>query len=180
MSSHTRSQPIALVGPMGSGKSSLAPVLAAELGYDHVDTDELFAHQHGPIPEFFRVHGEPGFRDAEAQVVAEALTGKQQTVISLGGGAVLRDTTRDLLVVHCYVIYLQVSTREALRRLDDGQGRPMLENNPAETWEQIATERDPLYRSVADQVVDTTADSPRQLAGKIARRYRRAEKTHDH
>ena len=159
---------VVLVGPMGSGKSTVARALGARLGLPTADTDEIFAQLHGPIPTFFSAHGEPAFREAEAEVVQAALSHPHPRVLSLGGGAVISATTRSALREGPWVVQLDVDEAEALTRLGGGQGRPVLAGDPARTWRRIRSEREHLYREVATWTVTTTGRSADQVAARIA------------
>jgi shikimate kinase len=167
-------QRIVLVGPMGSGKSTVGAALARTLGLRGLDADELFESAHGPIPEYFSRHGEPAFRQAEEQVIGQALSRAEPCVLSLGGGAVLSALTRSRLS-GAHVVYLTVDEAVALRRLGGGEGRPVLAGDPGRTWRRILSEREALYREVSDWTVDTTGRSADELAQAITRLVREAE-----
>lgn len=146
---------IVLVGPMGSGKSTVGQALAMRLGRPHVDTDHFFVARHGPIPEYFALHGEPAFRAEEERIVAELLDSPRPSVISLGGGSVLSARTRQALESHM-VVMLEMTEEQAALRLGDGATRPMLTRDggdPVQRWKEVRDEREPLYRRCADVVV---------------------------
>lgn len=167
-------QRIVLVGPMGSGKSTVGTVLARSLGLARLDADELFESAHGPIPDYFARHGEPAFRQAEEDVIGQAISGAEPCVLSLGGGAVLSALTRSRLA-GSHVVYLTVDEAVALRRVGGGEGRPVLAGDPGRTWRRILSEREALYREVSDWTVDTTDRSADELAQTIIRLVREAE-----
>lgn len=167
---------IVLVGPMGSGKSTVGAALARSLRLARLDADELFEAAHGPIPAYFAGHGEPAFRQAEEQVIGQALSRAEPCVLSLGGGAVLSALTRSRLS-DAHVVYLTVDEAVALRRLGGGEGRPVLAGDPGRTWRRILSEREALYREVSDWTVDTTDRSADELAQTITRLVREAEST---
>lgn len=144
--------PIALIGPMAAGKTSLGRKLASRIGRTFADTDRLVALDHGPIPEIFATHGEPAFRQWEAEAVQRALT--PGSVVALGGGAVLDARTRALLREQATIIRVTVDDIAAERRIGGG-GRPLVADGIAD-WRRIATEREPLYRELADITVDTS------------------------
>ena len=144
--------PIALIGPMAAGKTSLGRKLATRMGRTFADTDRLVVLEHGPIPEIFAEHGEPVFRRWEAQAVQRALT--PGTVVALGGGAVLDEGTRALLREQATVILVTVDETTAQRR-SGGGGRPLVADG-IEAWRRIAAERDPIYRALAGTSVDTS------------------------
>lgn len=171
---------IVLVGPMGSGKSTLGGVLARRLGLERLDADDLFVAEHGSIATFFATRGEPAFRQAEEEVIGQVLSRSEPCVLSLGGGAVLSALTRDRLAHGCHVVYLTVAEADALRRLKGGAGRPVLAGDPGRTWRRILAERDGLYREVSDWTVDTTGRSADDIADQIIDLVHTAETTTDH
>lgn len=170
---------VVLVGPMGAGKTTVGRALASLTGLPFVDSDELFVQVHGPIPEFFAARGEAAFREEEARVLAHVVGRPAPCVLSCGGGAVLHPGTRRVLRgTDSDVVYLAVDDQEALRRVGGGAGRPVLAGDPAGTWRRILAEREPLYREVADLVVDTTGLTAAEAAWRIvegAHRPRRSE-----
>ena len=145
-------RPVVMIGPMGAGKSSIGKKLSRRLGVPFVDTDRLLAQRHGPVAEIFARDGEPRFRELEREVVAESLTGAR--VVSLGGGAVLDLQTRSRLQ-QADVVLLTVSPEAVAARLA-GSSRPLLADGGMDAWRAIAREREPVYRSLADLVVDTS------------------------
>ncbi|WP_460689150.1 shikimate kinase [Nesterenkonia suensis] len=144
---------IVLIGPMGSGKSTVGAALARRMGRPHVDTDHFFVARHGNIAEFFARHGEQAFRAEEERVVAELLDAPRPSVISLGGGSVLSPRTREALVDQV-VVMLDLTERQASLRLGDGSSRPILGDDPVTAWRRIYAERESLYRECADIVID--------------------------
>lgn len=144
--------PIALIGPMAAGKTSLGRKLASRIGRTFADTDRLVVLDHGPIAEIFATQGEGAFRRWEAEAVQHALT--PGSVIALGGGAVLDAGTRALLREQATIVLVTVDEAAAERRIRGG-GRPLVADGIA-AWRRIAAERDPIYRELADTVVDTS------------------------
>jgi 3-dehydroquinate synthase len=163
---------IVLIGPPGAGKSTLAPMLAADLGLTAVDSDDVFARRHGPIPAFFAAHGEAGFRRAEADIVAELLAGGNR-VVSLGGGAPVQPGAAPLLAGHT-VVLLDLDADSARQRVGTGAGRPLLRDGLA-GWEQLHAERRQQYRQLADVVCDTSGLTVDQVRARL--RERLAEPT---
>ena len=152
-------QPIVLVGAPGSGKSTVGKLLAAELGLEFVDVDDVVEERAGkPIAEIFVSDGEPAFRALEESVTVELLD--RPAVISLGGGAVLSATTRQALADH-HVVWLQVSAGSAAERVGLNTARPLLLGNVRGRLIQLLNQRLPLYTEVATVAVptdDLTAD----------------------
>ncbi len=156
---------IALIGPMGAGKSSIGRRLAKHLDRRFVDTDAAIAAEHGPVPQLFADRGEGAFRLIERRVVHRELTAGG--VVALGGGAVLDPGTRDDLAA-CTVVLLTVDEQAVAARLTDGK-RPLLVDGIA-SWRRIAAERQSLYDALADVVVDTSRRPMTTLAEELAAR----------
>ncbi len=159
---------ILLIGPMGAGKSTVGTLLAQSLNYQFYDVDKKIEERAGvDIPQIFATEGESGFRKREAEMLAEltALTG---VVLATGGGAILAVNNRKLLASRGIVIYLQVSLEQQLVRVDNGQGRPLLNNtNIAERLQKLQIERGPLYLALANHVVNTDNLSPNDIVNSI-------------
>ncbi|MBN9519442.1 shikimate kinase [bacterium] len=163
---------ILLVGPRGSGKSTVGPALAAKLGWDFADADELVEATAGrTIAGIFAAEGEAGFRDREAAAVTD-LCRRTNHIIATGGGAVLREANREILKRSGFVVWLTVPPELAFDRLradpTTAARRPNL--TPAGGVEELHTliaAREPLYRAVADFVCDTAARSPDEAASAI-------------
>jgi shikimate kinase len=154
---------IAVVGPMGAGKTSVGRRLAKHLDRRFIDTDAVIAAEHGPIPHLFETVGEGAFRVIERDVVQREL--RSGGVVSLGGGAVLDESTRQALA-DCTVVLLTVSEDAVEARLAGGK-RPMLTEGIA-SWRRIAAEREPVYRSLADVTVDTSRRPMTTIAAELA------------
>lgn len=153
---------------MGAGKSTVGRLLAEQLGYTFCDSDhEIEARTGATIPMIFDIEGEQGFRQREAQVIDE-LTQLPQIVLATGGGAVLRPDNRKLLRSRGFVIYLQSDVDNLFNRVKHDRNRPLLQNeDPKATLAAILKEREPLYKEVADLVVQTEAVSVGLVVRKI-------------
>lgn len=148
-------QPLVLIGLMATGKSTVGRRLAGRHGWRFVDTDQHIVERHGPIAGIFAQHGEQGFRAREARIVAEVLASADSaTVVSLGGGAVLHAATQNLLA-DALVAFLDADLATVLPRLAGDTSRPLLAGDAASRWTELDRERRPLYRSLADLVIDT-------------------------
>lgn len=149
---------VVLVGPMGSGKSTLGRGLAARLGMAFVDVDARIVAAAGrDILSLFTSEGEAGFRQREAQALAEALAG-EAAVIATGGGAVLAETNRAAMRKAGHVVYLQVDAATQLARLAGDTGRPLLATaDRAQRLADLQGIREPLYREVAHHIFDTSS-----------------------
>nr|WP_092667450.1 shikimate kinase [Agrococcus carbonis] len=148
---------------MAAGKTSLGRKLATRIGRTFADTDRLVVLEHGPIPQIFAEHGEPVFRRWEADAVQRALT--PGAVVALGGGAVLDPGTQALLREQATVVLVTVDEEAAARRIGGG-GRPLLADGIA-AWRRIAREREPLYRELADTVLDTSRTPMARLVDQL-------------
>ncbi|MEU2395130.1 shikimate kinase [Streptomyces sp. NPDC007369] len=154
---------VVLVGPMGSGKSTVGELLARRLGVPYRDTDaDIVAAQGRPIADIFVDEGEPYFRELERQAVAAAVA-EHTGVLALGGGAVLDAGTRELLA-GLPVAYLSMDVEEAVRRVGLGAARPLLAVNPRRQWRELMEARRPLYTEVARVEVPTDDRTPEEVA----------------
>lgn len=157
-----------LVGPMGSGKTTIGKLLARSLKLGFADSDTEIEQRTGAdIPWIFDVEGEEGFRDREVQVIEE-MTHLNHTVLATGGGVVMREANRKVLAERGFVIYLHATLDEQLRRTRNDRGRPLLNtDDPEQVLRDLIAVRDPLYREIADHVVDTDSSSPRNIAQRL-------------
>jgi shikimate kinase len=162
---------LVLVGPMGSGKTSIGKRLAARLGLDFVDADQRLEQVVGAtVATVFELEGEAGFRAREAQLLAELMQGSGQ-VIATGGGAVLLAGNREQLRRRGFVVYIKVGIERQLDRLARDHSRPLLaEGDRRATLETLAATRGPLYEDVADLVFDSDRLSVATTANRIGAR----------
>ena len=159
-----------LVGPMGAGKSTIGRLLAKELRLTFKDSDKEIEERTGAtIPLIFDLEGEQGFRDREEQAISD-LVRESGLVLATGGGAVMRESNRQVIKRHCRVIYLHTSVDNQLERTAKDRNRPLLQtDNPRQVLEQLLALRDPLYRSIADIIVETDIRPPRTVIREIMR-----------
>ena len=159
-----------LVGPMGAGKTTIGRMLAQQLKLEFIDSDQEIEDRTGAdIPWIFDVEGEQGFRDREQQVIEE-LTGRDNIVLATGGGAVIRQQNRKALGARGFVIYLRASIEQQVARTLRDRNRPLLQgDDPRGVLEKLMAVRDPLYREIADFVVETGGATPRAMAQSICR-----------
>lgn len=159
-----------LVGLMGAGKTTIGRALAKLAEKEFVDADhEVEARTGVRIPTIFDIEGEAGFRARESEVIHE-LSCRTNIVLATGGGAVLDPRNRACLKQHGYVIYLCASAEELYQRTRHDRNRPLLQTaDPKGRLEALYRERDPLYREVADMIVETSRQSVVHLAQQIVR-----------
>lgn len=157
-----------LVGPMGAGKSAVGRQLARMLHLDFVDSDDEIESRTGvDIPFIFEKEGEEGFRKREAKVIDD-LSQLDGIVLATGGGAVIDADSRSRLGARGFVVYLSTSVTQQLQRTNRGRERPLLgDGDPAEILQRLMAERDPLYREIADLVVNTDGRRVQTVAREI-------------
>jgi shikimate kinase len=158
-----------LVGPPGSGKSTVGKYLAERLNARFLDLDEVIAERAGAdIPWIFDVEGERGFRDREETVVADYTT-QDDVVVATGGGVVLREANRARMKANCTVIYLSATIDTLVARTAGKDKRPLLAGkDPRPILSEMLEVRGPLYEEVADITVMSTPGSAKKLATVIA------------
>jgi shikimate kinase len=151
-----------LVGPMGVGKTTIGRLLAKRLNKTFIDLDEEIEHRAGAsIPWIFDVEGEDGFRRRESELLAECARGRDM-VVSTGGGVVLREENRQVLKVSGVVVYLNASVEQLYQRTLKDKKRPLLQvPDRRRVIEDLKLARDPLYREVADLVLDVGSRNSR-------------------
>jgi len=157
-----------LVGPMGSGKSTVGRHLADLLGCAFIDSDaEIESRAGADIPWIFDVEGETGFRRRETAVLKD-LVEHSGAVIATGGGAILAAENREMMARTGIVIFLNASVAQQLKRTGSGEGRPLLQQGDREeTLKQLMAERDPLYRALADVIISAGGGNARKVARQI-------------
>jgi shikimate kinase len=170
-SAHVFCDNIFLVGLMGAGKTSVGKLLARRLGKTFFDSDHEIERTTGVrIPVIFEIEGEAGFRARESRVLA-TLAKSSGVVLATGGGAVLAEDNRKLLSQHGTVVYLRASPQDLWQRTRHDRNRPLLQTaNPLEKLEALFSERDALYREIADVIVDTSNQSVSSLAHRLEHR----------
>ncbi len=153
---------------MGVGKSTVGKVLAKKLGRRFLDADHVIEERCGvKIPVIFEMEGEEGFRKREAQAIRK-ITAEQGIILATGGGAILLPENRQALSEHGTVIYLHTNPIELWLRTKGSEGRPLLKNGDAKKiLEHLYAIRDPLYREIADHVIETGKPSVNQLVNTL-------------
>ncbi|MYW95485.1 shikimate kinase [Amycolatopsis rubida] len=152
-----------VIGPPGSGKSTVGPLLAAALGVSFRDTDDdIVARAGRAISDIFADDGEPAFRAIEEEAVAIALA-EHDGVLSLGGGAPLTPGTRARLQDHA-VVFLNVGLAAGVQRTGMSSARPLLAGiNPRATFKALLDQRLPVYREVATVEIETDKRTPEEV-----------------
>jgi len=150
---------------MGAGKSTVGRLLARRLKRNFYDSDEEIERRCGVrIPVIFEIEGEAGFRARETQIIAE-LCVLENAVVATGGGAVLAEENRRIIAARGVVVYLHARVPHLWQRVRHDRNRPLLATaDPQKKLDALYAERDPLYREVADLVVDTGKQSVQTLA----------------
>ena len=168
---------IVLVGPMGSGKTTIGRHLAHELNQDFFDTDHEIVGQTGvTIDHIFDIEGEEGFRERESKIL-ENLCQMSNIILATGGGIVIKPKNREILKNSGLVVYLSSSVDQLLRRTAKSKTRPLLENSTdrRKTITDLIEARDLYYREVSSLVVDTTGKMFHEVINIIKREAKNVE-----
>ncbi|MGH3376584.1 MAG: shikimate kinase [Actinoallomurus sp.] len=155
-----------VIGPPGSGKTTVGRLLADKLGVPFRDTDrDVEATAGKPIGEIFIDDGEERFRELERAAVHAALT-EHDGVLALGGGAVL-DTETQADLAGLPVVYLEVGLSDAVKRVGLASARPLLVLNPRSQFRKLMEERRPIYEGLAALKVTTDEREPDVIVDEI-------------
>lgn len=167
---------LALVGFMGTGKSSVGRLAAETLQFEFVDTDELIEAQAGSsVEDIFKNQGEPAFRQMECDVV-QKLSQRENLVIATGGGLIVNPANLASLKTHALVLCLWASPETIWERVKDQTHRPLLKTaDPPGAIRALFAKRDPLYRQ-ADVLINTAQRSPKEVAQQVLLQFQLARK----
>jgi shikimate kinase len=170
---------IYLIGYRGTGKSTVARLLAERLGWQWCDADAELERAFGKtIRQIFAEEGEAGFRDKEARVLKE-LSERTKCVIATGGGVVLRPENREILK-RGHVIWLRAEPEVIWSRLQEDattvERRPNLAQGGLQEIKDLLAERQPLYEALADESFDTSRQTPEEIAGQVSRKGAKAQR----
>ena len=163
---------IFLIGPMGSGKTTVGMIVAKELAKEFHDTDqEIEASTGVDISYIFDVEGEKGFRTREEKILA-GITQKKNIVIATGGGAIESVNNRHCLTNNGYVVYLETSLEDQVLRAKPNKRRPLLQDvDPQKKLDQLMQKRKNLYESIADTIINTEGHSSHTLAKQVIENF---------
>ena len=162
-----------LIGYRGCGKSTVGRLVARRLGWRFIDTDELIEKASGrSIASIFTADGEPAFRELERWAIEQAVEGSRR-VIAVGGGAVLSEANRHRLGAAGLCIWLTAPPEELHSRLQSdprspSQRPPLTDLGGLEEVRRLLAARAPLYRAVADRIIDTAGLSVEELVQEVS------------
>jgi shikimate kinase len=159
-----------LVGLMGAGKTTVGRLLARRLKLRFFDSDVEIERRCGvKVPTIFDIEGEAGFRVRESQTLAE-LTALEGIVLATGGGSVLAEENRRRLAARGTVVYLCAAPDDLYERVRQDRNRPLLATgDPRSRLRELYAQRDPLYRSIADLVLDSGRESVQSITRTLAK-----------
>jgi shikimate kinase len=155
---------VILIGPMGSGKTTIGSLLAEKLGLSFRDTDHLIEEQEEKtVSQIFLDEGEDAFRAIEKRVLREELL-TDGTVLSLGGGAPISiDAQSALRAIASHIIFLDISLSTVAPRIGFNRDRPLLLNNPRGQWQMLMEARRPVYEAIADTTINVDDKSEDEI-----------------
>lgn len=155
---------VILIGPMGSGKTTIGSLLAEKLGLAFRDTDHLIEErEEKPVSQIFLDQGEDAFRAIEKRVLRDELL-TDGTVLSLGGGAPISiDAQSALRAISSHIIFLDISLSTVVPRIGFNRDRPLLLNNPRGQWQTLMEARRPIYEALADVTINVDDKSEEEI-----------------
>ncbi len=155
---------VILIGPMGSGKTTIGSLVAGKLGLSFRDTDHLIEEkEEKTVSQIFLDQGEDAFRAIEKRVLREELL-TDGTVLSLGGGAPISiDAQSALRAIASHIIFLDISLSTVAPRIGFNRDRPLLLNNPRGQWQTLMEARRPIYEAIADTIINVDDKSEEEI-----------------
>ena len=159
---------VILIGPMGSGKTTIGQLLAAQWNIPFRDTDHVIEEMSGKsVSDIFLEDGEDEFRILEKKVLRQELL-SDETVLALGGGAPISiDAQSALRAIASPVIYLDISLATVAPRISFNRDRPLLLHNPRGQWQTLMEARRPIYEAIADTIIDVNDKSESEIVSQI-------------
>jgi len=159
---------VILIGPMGSGKTTIGQLIAKRLDIAFRDTDQVVEKETGrTVSDIFLEDGEDAFRLLEKSVLRNELL-SDGTVLALGGGApISMDAQSALRAIASPVVYLDISLATVAPRIGFNRDRPLLLHNPRGQWQTLMEARRPIYESIADTVIDVNTKSETEIVDEI-------------
>jgi shikimate kinase len=161
---------IFIVGPMGSGKTTVGKIVANELFLDFYDTDATIEEKTGvSIDWIFDIEGEQGFRKRETLVLKD-LVASNSIVLATGGGIIIESENRELLASRGTVFYLHTPLETQINRTSKDKDRPLLKGqDPAKVLAELQESRQAFYEEVADHIINTENKSGSDVANDIVK-----------
>lgn len=160
-----------LIGFMGTGKSSVSRMLAEKLGWERLDADEeIERSENREIRTIFSEEGEEAFRDIESRELQKLMERPEPAVVATGGGAVLRDNNRDVMLSNGYVVALKASPDNIISRVTLDKSRPLLQGDVAGRVHRLLEQRKGAY-DFAHLSIDTTGLSIEEVVDEIVREW---------
>ena len=168
---------IILIGPMGSGKSTIGRLIAKKLNKEFIDTDEVLELRTGvSVSTIFEIEGESGFRERESKLVEE-LRDTHEAVIATGGGLILDPKNRQTINEIGFIIYLKAEIQILCERLTGSKGRPLLDSGDLESKiTKIMKERHSIYIQCANLVIETGVIGVNDMVNEIIKSVQLIEK----
>ena len=163
-----------LIGPMGSGKTTVGRFLAERLGLEFMDLDQEIERRCGvDVSRIFEIEGEEGFR-AREQAMLDELTQRDGILLATGGGSILSATNRAMLNERGLVVWLETSVEQQIKRLERDKRRPLLQYpDRRQRLAALAEQRNPLYRQCAHLVIRSANVAPARMAARAAKEINR-------
>jgi len=161
---------IFIVGPMGSGKTTVGKIVASELFLEFHDTDAKIEENTGvTIDWIFDIEGEAGFRKRETAILRD-MVASNSIVLATGGGIIIEEENRELLASRGTVFYLHTPLNTQVERTSKDKDRPLLKDqDPEKVLADLQESRQSLYEAVADHIIDTENKSGSQVANEIVK-----------
>ncbi len=162
---------VILIGPMGSGKTTIGSLLASRLGLAFKDTDQIIAlREKKSISDIFLDAGEDAFRVIEKKVLREELL-TDDTVLSLGGGAPISiDAQSALRAIASLVVFLDISLSAVASRIGFNRDRPLLLHNPRGQWQTLMDARRPIYEAISDFTIQVDGKTEEEIVSLIVQK----------